>query len=91
MPSVGDIDLIHQRVGRLEGDVRGLYDKTEVFAVTQAAANAKLDNMLVTLGELKGSVGRLKERPGAQWDRAVAAVTGALAAAVTAAVLNGAA
>jgi hypothetical protein len=88
---VGDIDLIQQRVGRLEGDVRGLYDKTEVFAVTQAAANAKLDNMLVTLGELKGSVGRLKERPGALWDRVVAAVTGALAAAVTAAVLSGAA
>ncbi len=73
---------------RVESEVRGLYDRVNAFAVSQASTNTKLDSLLVTLGELKESVNRLKDRPAAMWEKLVSALLGALVTAAAAASLK---
>ncbi len=85
---MSELDVLEHRVKRLEGDVRLLGDKINSFAVSQAAANTKLDSLLVTLGELKESVAGLRGRPAQLWDKLIFSALGALAAGVAAAVLN---
>ena len=79
---------LEQRVAAAERDVRTLADKLGGFAVSQAQTNTKLDSMLVGFGELKESVNRLEQRPGAMWDRLVSALLGALAAGTATAALT---
>lgn len=79
---------LEQRVAAAERDVRSMADKLGAFAVSQAQTNTKLDSMLVGFGELKESVNRLEQRPGAMWDRLVSALLGALAAGTATAALT---
>ena len=53
MTALAEQDLYAHRIAKLEEDVKHLYSKTNGFAITSAEMNAKLDNVLVTLGELK--------------------------------------
>ena len=46
--------------------------------MTQVQLVTKLDNMLVTLGELKESIETLKKRPGWLWDKFIVALIGAI-------------
>jgi len=75
---MGDSELFEHRIKTLENDVKILYGKVNTFAVNQAQENTKLDNLLVSVGELKESVGEIKRRPSSFWDRLIFAFVGAL-------------
>ena len=81
-------DILEHRVVQLEEKVQQLSDKVNAFAVSQAAAGAKLDSMLVTLSELKESVNRLSRRPVQFWDKFLLGFIGAVVAAVVAALIS---
>lgn len=81
-------DILEHRVAQLEEKMQHLSDKVNAFAVSQAAAGAKLDSMLVTLSELKESVNRLSRRPVQFWDKILLGLVGAVAAAVAAAIIK---
>ncbi|MBR6619586.1 MAG: hypothetical protein IKK85_04525 [Clostridia bacterium] len=81
-------DILEHRVAQLEEKMQHLSDKVNAFAVSQAAAGAKLDSMLVTLSELKESVNRLSRRPVQFWDKILLGFVGAVAAAVAAAIIK---
>ncbi len=81
-------DILEHRVAQLEEKMQQLSDKVNAFAVSQAAAGAKLDSMLVTLSELKESVNRLSRRPVQFWDKFLLGLVGAVAAAVAAAIIK---
>lgn len=71
-------DLYEHRIATLEADVKHLYSKVNGFAVTNAEMNTKLDNMLVTLGELKESIKAVGTRPVKFWDKLIFSVLAAL-------------
>ncbi len=71
-------DLYEHRITTLEADVKHLYSKVNGFAVTSAEMNTKLDNMLVTLGELKESIKAVSTRPVKFWDKLIVSVLAAL-------------
>ena len=52
-----------------------------------AVVTTKLDNILITLGELKESVGKLNARPARLWDKILLGFAGAAAAAVATALI----
>lgn len=70
-------DVYAHRIAKLEEDVKHLYSKTNGFAITSAEMNTKLDNVLVTLGELKESIKAVRERPARLWDKLILAVLAA--------------
>ncbi len=74
MTALAEQDLYAHRITQLEEDVKHLYSKTNGFAVASAEMNAKLDNVLVTLGELKESLKTVRERPARLWDKLILAV-----------------
>lgn len=71
-------DLYEHRIATLEADVKRLYSKVNGFAVASAEMNTKLDNMLVTLGELKESIKAVSARPVKFWDKLIVSVLTAL-------------
>ncbi|HZK38725.1 MAG TPA: hypothetical protein VFD23_01070 [Clostridia bacterium] len=85
---MGECDVIERRLTLAESDIRTLGDKLNAFAVSQAAANTKMDSLLIALGELKEIVNCLKDKPGALWDRLISAILGALAAGLAAGVFK---
>ncbi len=88
MSALGECDVIERRLTRAESDIRTFGDKLNAFAVSQAAANTKMDSLLIALGELKEIVNCLKDKPGALWDRLISAILGALAAGMAAGVFK---
>ena len=73
-----EIDVINHRIDAVEEDIKNLYKKINEVTMTQVQLVTKLDNMLVTLGELKESIETLKKRPGWLWDKFVVALIGAV-------------
>lgn len=73
-----EIDVINHRIDAVEEDIKNLYKKINEVTMTQVQLVTKLDNMLVTLGELKESIETLKKRPGWLWDKFVVALIGAI-------------
>ena len=58
-------ELFEHRIKTLENDVKILYGKVNTFAINQAEENTKLDNLLLSVGELKESISEIKRRPSA--------------------------
>ena len=52
------------------------------FAINQAEENTKLDNLLLSVGELKESISEIKRRPSAFWDKLLFALIGAVGTAL---------
>ena len=73
-----EIDVINHRIDAVEEDIKNLYKKINEVTMTQVQLVTKLDNMLVTLGELKESIEALKKRPGWLWDKFIVALIGAV-------------
>ena len=81
------IELFEHRINELESNVKILYGKANGFAIAQAQANTKLDNLIQTLDEVKKSVITIKTRPSVFWDKLVFAFIGAIGAGIGTAVL----
>lgn len=80
-------ELLTHRISELEADVKTLYSRTNSFAVTQAQLNTKLDNMLLTLGELKESICAMRQKPSVLWDRLLYAAVAAIGTGIGAGLL----
>ena len=65
-------ELFEHRIKTLENDVKILYGKV----------NTKLDNLLLSVGELKESISEIKRRPSAFWDKLLFALIGAVGTAL---------
>ena len=72
---------IAHRLVKAEEDIATLFKSRNQHNEELAAVTTKLDNILVTLGELKASVVQLQSRPGSMWDKLVFALIGAAATA----------
>ena len=70
------------RLVKAEENIETLFGRTNKFNEEMATVTTKLDNILVTLGELKASVVQLQSRPGTMWDKLVFGIIGAAAAAL---------
>ncbi len=70
-----------RRLVKAEENIETLFGRTNKFNEEMATVTTKLDNILVTLGELKASVVQLQSRPGTMWDKLIFAVVGAAATA----------
>ena len=66
-----------RRLVKAEENIETLFGRTNKFNEEMATVTTKLDNILVTLGELKASVVQLQSRPGTMWDKLVFAMIGA--------------
>ncbi len=82
------LEEIEHRIEKAEADIRKLYSRTNKFGEEMAVVTTKLDNILITLGELKESVGKINSRPARLWDKIVLSLAGAAAAAVAAAIIS---
>lgn len=80
---------IQHRIEVCENDIKSLYSRANKSDVAQAETNTKLDNVLVTLGEVKESVNAIKLRPATMWDKLIFAIIGAAATAMVALILKG--
>lgn len=68
---------IAHRLIKAEENIETLFKSRNQHNEELAAVTTKLDNILVTLGELKASVVQLQSRPGTMWDKLVFALIGA--------------
>ncbi|MBQ7102226.1 MAG: hypothetical protein IJN81_11360 [Clostridia bacterium] len=82
------LEEIEHRIEKAEADIRTLYSRTNKFGEEMAVVTTKLDNILITLGELKESVGKINSRPARLWDKIVLSLAGAVAAAIAAAIIS---
>ena len=82
------IEEVEHRLEKAEADISTLFGRTNKFNEEMATVTTKLDNILVTLGELKASVVQLQSRPGTMWDKLVFALIGAAATAFVSFVLK---
>lgn len=85
---MGENELYDHRLKTLEDDVKILYGKVNTFAVNQAETNLKLDNLLVSIGELKESITDIKRRPSLFWDKLIFAIIGAVGSGLGYAILS---
>lgn len=81
------LEEMEHRIEKAEADIRQLYSRTNKFGEEMAVVTTKLDNILITLGELKESVGKLNSRPARLWDKILLGFAGAAAAAVATALI----
>ena len=72
---------IAHRLVKAEENIETLFKSRNQHNEELATVTTKLDNILVTLGELKASVVQLQSRPGTMWDKLIFALIGAAAAA----------
>ncbi len=79
---------IAHRLVKAEENIETLFKSRNQHNEELAAVTTKLDNILVTLGELKASVVQLQSRPGTMWDKLVFALIGAAATAFISFVLK---
>lgn len=70
-----------RRLVKAEENIETLFGRTNKFNEEMATVTTKLDNILVTLGELKASVVQLQSRPGTMWDKLIFGLIGAAATA----------
>ena len=82
------LEEFEHRLVKAEENIETLFGRTNKFNEEMATVTTKLDNILVTLGELKASVVQLQSRPGTMWDKLVFALIGAAATAVVSVVMN---
>ena len=82
------LEEIEHRIEKTEADIKTLYSRTNKFGEEMAVVTTKLDNILITLGELKESVGNINSRPARLWDKIVLSLAGAVAAAIAAAIIS---
>lgn len=75
------IEELEHRLIKAEKDIEKLFGRTNEQTKELAEVTIKLDNILVTLGELKASLTQLQSRPGTMWDKLVFALIGAAATA----------
>jgi hypothetical protein len=76
------IEEIEHRLIQAEGDIETLFGRTNEQTKELAEVTIKLDNILVTLGELKASLAQLQSRPGTLWDKLIFGLIGAAATAI---------
>jgi len=79
---MNEIELFEHRISELENSVKILYSKANDFAISQAQVNIKLDNLLISLDEVKDSISTLKNRPSLFWDKLIFAFIGAVGAGI---------
>ncbi len=79
---------IAHRLVKAEENIETLFKSRNQHNEELAAVTTKLDNILVTLGELKASVVQLQSRPSTMWDKLVFALIGAAATAFISFVLK---
>jgi hypothetical protein len=82
------IEEIEHRLIKAEGDIETLFGRTNEQTKELAEVTIKLDNILVTLGELKASLAQLQSRPGTMWDKLISGIIGAAATAIVAYILK---
>ena len=82
------LEEFEHRLVKAEENIETLFGRTNKFNEEMATVTTKLDNILVTLGELKASVVQLQSRPGTMWDKLVFALIGAAATAVVSFVIK---
>ncbi len=75
------VEEIAHRLVKAEENIETLFGKTNEQNREIAEVTIKLDNILVTLGELKASLAQLQSRPGTMWDKLIFAIIGAAATA----------
>ena len=75
------IEEIEHRLLKAEENIEALFKSRNQFNEELATVTTKLDNILVTLGELKASVIQLQSRPGTMWDKLIFGLIGAAATA----------
>ena len=75
------LEEIEHRLLKAEENIEALFKSRNQFNEELATVTTKLDNILVTLGELKASVVQIQSRPGTMWDKLIFAVVGAAATA----------
>ena len=75
------VEEIEHRLIKAEKDIEDLFSNTNKHNKELAEVTIKLDNILVTLGELKASVMQLQSRPGTLWDKLIFGIIGAAATA----------
>ena len=76
------LESVAARVDTLEKQVSELFDKVNDTRETQSAIVAKLDNVLVTIGEVKQAVGTLQGAPSRRWEAITTNVITAVIAAI---------
>lgn len=75
----------HKRINSLEAKVEDIHALTAAVA----AVNTKVEDLGGSLEEIKAEVKKSAERPALWWDRLLAALLGAIASGVAAAILSG--
>ncbi len=75
------LEEVEHRLIKAEEDIETLFKSRNKLNEELATVTTKLDNILVTLGELKASVVQIQSRPGTMWDKLVFALIGAAATA----------
>ncbi|MBR3802045.1 MAG: hypothetical protein IKK37_01195 [Clostridia bacterium] len=75
------LEEVEHRLIKAEEDIETLFKSRNKLNEELATVTTKLDNILVTLGELKASVVQIQSRPGTMWDKLIFAVVGAAATA----------
>lgn len=73
----------HHRLDRLEGEVKDIHD----LAAAMAATQQEISGVQADIQEIKQSVSELTKRPGAWWDKLIAAAIGAVATGLVGAAL----
>ena len=76
------IEEIEHRLLKAEENIEALFKSRNQFNEELATVTTKLDNILVTLGELKASVVQIQSRPGTMWDKRIFGLIGAAATAI---------
>ena len=71
------LEEVEHRLIKAEEDIETLFKSRNKLNEELATVTTKLDNILVTLGELKASVVQIQSRPGTMWDKLIFAVVGA--------------
>lgn len=82
------LEEVEHRLIKAEEDIETLFKSRNKLNEELATVTTKLDNILVTLGELKASVIQLQSRPGTMWDKLVFALIGAAATAFVSFILK---
>lgn len=74
---------LQARVKTLEGQVSDLFNRARASETQLSGIAQKLDDMLVTLGEVKNAVSQMQQQPSKRWEHIIqAAITAVVAAAV---------
>lgn len=74
-----DVADLKARVKILEGQASELFQRVNTTEGNQKTVAQKLDDMLVTLGEVKNAVNTLQGMPARRWESLIAAVIAAVA------------